>query len=85
MNDDGTMARMPDLEVFAQEHGFKIVSVADIIRYRLQSESLVRRASEAELPTEFGDFKIFVFDNDIDSRHHVALVKGEILLTKKPW
>jgi 3,4-dihydroxy 2-butanone 4-phosphate synthase/GTP cyclohydrolase II len=79
MNDDGSMARMPDLEVFAQEHDLKIVSVADIIRYRLQNESLVRRASEAELPTEFGDFKILVFDNDIDSRHHVALVKGEIL------
>jgi len=79
MNDDGTMARMPDLEAFADEHGLKIVSVADIIRYRLQNESLVRRASEAELPTEFGDFKILVFDNDIDSRHHVALVKGEVL------
>jgi len=78
MNDDGSMARMPDLEVFAQEHDLKIVSVADIIRFRLQSESLVRRASEASLPTEYGDFKIFVFDNDIDDRHHVALVKGEI-------
>jgi 3,4-dihydroxy 2-butanone 4-phosphate synthase / GTP cyclohydrolase II len=78
MNDDGTMARMPDLEAFAGQHGLHIVSVADIIRYRLQSESLVRRASEAELPTEFGDFHIFVFDNDIDARHHVALVKGEI-------
>src|SRR5262245_40219271 len=55
MNDDGTMARMPDLEAFAEQHGLHIVSVADIIRFRLQSESLVRRASEAELPTEFGD------------------------------
>ncbi len=78
MNDDGTMARMPDLEVFAKEHHLPIVSVADIIRYRMRSESLVTRASEAELPTEYGDFKITVFDNEIDSRHHVALVKGEI-------
>jgi 3,4-dihydroxy 2-butanone 4-phosphate synthase/GTP cyclohydrolase II len=78
MNDDGTMARMSDLEVFAEQHGLHIVSVADIIRYRLQNESLVRRASEAELPTEFGDFRIIVFDNDIDDRHHVALIKGEI-------
>jgi len=78
MNDDGSMARMGDLEVFAREHNLHIVSVADLIRYRLQSESLVRRASEAELPTEYGEFKILVFDNDIDARHHVALVKGEI-------
>src|SRR5437870_12406863 len=54
MRDDGTMARMPDLEKFAEEHGLHIVSVADIVRYRLQKESLVRLASEAELPTEFG-------------------------------
>jgi len=78
MNDDGTMARMPDLEVFAKKHGLKIVSVADIIRYRMRNESLVKRASEAELPTEFGDFKILVFDNAIDNRHHVALIKGDI-------
>jgi 3,4-dihydroxy 2-butanone 4-phosphate synthase/GTP cyclohydrolase II len=78
MNDDGTMARMPDLEVFAAEHHLHIVSVADIIRYRMGHESLVGRASEAELPTQYGDFKIIVFDNKIDDRHHVALVKGEI-------
>ncbi|MFO1518431.1 MAG: bifunctional 3,4-dihydroxy-2-butanone-4-phosphate synthase/GTP cyclohydrolase II [bacterium] len=78
MNDDGTMARMPDLEAFAREHGLNIVSVADLIRYRMRKESLVRRASDANLPTEFGDFNITVFDNDIDDRHHVALVKGEI-------
>ncbi len=78
MNDDGSMARMPDLEIFAKEHGLRIVSVADIIRYRMRNESLVQRASEANLPTEFGDFQIIVFDNVIDQRHHVALVKGEI-------
>ncbi len=79
MNDDGTMARMPDLEIFAKEHKLNIVSVADIIRYRMRNESLVERASQANLPTDFGNFQILVFDNKIDSRHHVALVKGEIL------
>ncbi len=78
MNDDGTMARMPDLEKFAQEHQLKIVSVADLVRYRLQKESLVTLSSEASLPTEFGDFKIKVFENLVDDFHHVALVKGEI-------
>ncbi len=78
MNDDGTMARMPDLEKFAQEHQLKIVSVADLVRYRLQKESLVTLSSEANLPTEFGDFKIKVFENLVDDFHHVALVKGEI-------
>ncbi len=78
MNDDGTMARMPDLEIFAKKHDLKIVSVADIIRYRMRNESLVQRASEAELPTVHGNFQIVVFDNEIDNRHHVALVKGDI-------
>jgi 3,4-dihydroxy 2-butanone 4-phosphate synthase/GTP cyclohydrolase II len=78
MNEDGTMARMPDLEKFSAEHGLHIVSIADLVRYRLQKESLVRLASEAELPTAFGDFRIKVFENDVDSNHHVALVKGEV-------
>ncbi|MDL1871689.1 bifunctional 3,4-dihydroxy-2-butanone-4-phosphate synthase/GTP cyclohydrolase II [Deltaproteobacteria bacterium PRO3] len=78
MNEDGTMARMPDLEKFSAEHGLKIVSIADLVRYRLQKESLVRVASEAELPTAFGSFKIKVYENDVDKNHHVALVKGEI-------
>lgn len=78
MNDDGTMARMPDLEEFAKKHKLNILSIADLIRYRMRNESLVKRASEANLPTEYGNFKITVFDNEIDSRHHVALVKGEI-------
>jgi len=78
MNDDGTMARMGDLEVFSKEHKLNIVSIADIIRYRLQHESLVRITSEAELPTEFGKFKIKVFENDVDSNHHIALVIGDV-------
>ena len=78
MNDDGTMARMPDLEVFAKEHKLCIVSIADIIRYRMQYESLVKLSSEAALPTEFGEFKIKIYENDVDNNHHVALVMGEI-------
>jgi 3,4-dihydroxy 2-butanone 4-phosphate synthase/GTP cyclohydrolase II len=78
MNDDGTMARMPDLEAFAELHQLTIVSVADIVRYRMQHESLVRKTSEAELPTEFGNFRIQIFENDVDNNHHVVLVMGSI-------
>ncbi len=78
MNDDGTMARMPDLEEFSEKHQIPIVSIADMVRYRLQKENLVHVASEAELPTEFGKFQIKVFENDVDRFHHVALVQGEI-------
>jgi 3,4-dihydroxy 2-butanone 4-phosphate synthase/GTP cyclohydrolase II len=78
MNEDGTMSRMPDLEKFAKEHGLLIVSVADLISYRLQSETLVRKVAEADLPTEFGGFKLVAFENDVDGATHVALVKGDI-------
>jgi len=79
MNDDGTMARMPDLVVFARRHGLKIVTVADLIEYRLRNEKLVRRAGEATLPTrDGGDFRAIVYENDIDRVDHVALVKGDI-------
>jgi 3,4-dihydroxy 2-butanone 4-phosphate synthase/GTP cyclohydrolase II len=79
MNDDGTMARMPDLVVFARAHGLRITTVADLIHYRLQHEKLVRRASEAVLPTRYGgEFKAYVYENDIDRVDHVALVKGEL-------
>jgi 3,4-dihydroxy 2-butanone 4-phosphate synthase/GTP cyclohydrolase II len=79
MKDDGTMARMPDLEIFAQEHGIKIVAVADIIRYRMRTERLVKREAEARLPTSFaGEFKIIVYSNMVDDYVHVALVKGDI-------
>ena len=79
MNDDGTMARMPDLVKFARVHGLKIVTVADLIHYRLQNEKLVRRASEAVVPTRLGgEFRAYVYENDIDHVDHVALVKGEI-------
>jgi 3,4-dihydroxy 2-butanone 4-phosphate synthase/GTP cyclohydrolase II len=79
MNDDGTMARMPDLVTFARGHGLKIVTIADLIQYRLRHEKLVRRGAEAVLPTAVaGEFKSYVYENDIDHVDHVALVKGEI-------
>jgi 3,4-dihydroxy 2-butanone 4-phosphate synthase/GTP cyclohydrolase II len=79
MNDDGTMARMPQLKVFALKHGLPIVSIADLIAYRMQKESLVRRAAETVLPTPAsGDFKLVVYENDVDQAQHLALVKGEI-------
>ncbi len=79
MKDDGSMARMPDLEIFAKEHGLKIVTIADLINFRMKTESFVRRAATATLPTAFGgDFKFIVYENDVDEMKHVALVKGEI-------
>jgi 3,4-dihydroxy 2-butanone 4-phosphate synthase/GTP cyclohydrolase II len=78
MNDDGTMARMPQLEAFAAEHALHIVTIKDLIAYRMMKESFVRRAATAELPTEFGTFKTIVYANDIDQKEHVALVMGEI-------
>ena len=79
MNDDGTMARMPDLQVFAKTHSLKIVTIADLIKYRLSKESLVRRIATANLPTKYGGaFTAIAYENDIDPFHHIALVKGEI-------
>jgi len=79
MNADGTMARMPDLEAFAQEHGLKIATIADLVAYRLRKDVLVRRAAEARLPTAHaGEFRFIAYQNDVDKDEHVALVKGEI-------
>jgi 3,4-dihydroxy 2-butanone 4-phosphate synthase / GTP cyclohydrolase II len=78
MNDDGTMARMPDLDVFAAHHGLKICTVADIIAHRMRTESFVHQAAETVLPTSYGEFRAVAFVNDIDSYEHLALVKGEI-------
>ena len=72
------MARLPDLEKFAEKHNIKIASIADLISYRLRSESFVRRAASASLPTEYGDFTVIVYESDIDPQHHIALVKGDI-------
>ncbi|MDR0338839.1 MAG: bifunctional 3,4-dihydroxy-2-butanone-4-phosphate synthase/GTP cyclohydrolase II [Desulfovibrio sp.] len=77
LKDDGEMARMPDLKVFAKKHGLKIATIKDIIRYRMQSRLLsVRRIAEAELPTRYGDFRIIAYDNELHDRTHVAIVKG---------
>jgi len=79
MNDDGTMARMPDLEKFAERHGLKIITIADLIAYRLRNDSLVRRIAETMLPTAIaGEFRAIVYESDVDTNHHLALVKGEI-------
>ncbi len=79
MKDDGAMARMPDLEIFAKQHGLAIVTIADIIEYRLRKDRLVRRAAEAMIPTRYGgDFRAIVYENDVDMHEHMALVKGEI-------
>lgn len=79
MKDDGTMARLPDLEIFATEHNLKIVTVRDIIEYRLRNESFVHRAATTVLPTLYGgEFTAIAYTNDIDDSEHLALVKGEI-------
>jgi 3,4-dihydroxy 2-butanone 4-phosphate synthase/GTP cyclohydrolase II len=79
MNDDGTMARMPDLVKFARKHGLKIATIADMIEYRLRNEKLVRASGDCTLPTRFGgEFRAIVYENDIDHIDHVALVKGTI-------
>ena len=83
MNEDGTMSRMPDLEKFSEEHGIKIVTVADLIHYRMQNEIFVHRAAVASLPTSFGgEFRVIAYTNDIDEHCHLALVKGEIKPTE---
>jgi len=76
MNDDGTMSRMPELQKLALEHDLPIASVADLISYRMMKDSLVRRASQAPLPTQYGKFTAVAYENDIDKNQHVALVMG---------
>ncbi|MFC1523501.1 bifunctional 3,4-dihydroxy-2-butanone-4-phosphate synthase/GTP cyclohydrolase II [Thermodesulfobacteriota bacterium] len=79
MKEDGTMARMPDLELFAEEHGIKIATIADLVAYRLRKDILVHRAAETILPTRYGgEFKAIVFTNDVDDYEHLALVMGDI-------
>jgi 3,4-dihydroxy 2-butanone 4-phosphate synthase/GTP cyclohydrolase II len=78
MKDDGTMARRPDLDLFAEKHGLRVITVADIIAYRMKNESFVYKEAETVLPTPFGEFKAIAFRNEIDNSEHLALVKGEI-------
>ncbi|HUL34234.1 MAG TPA: 3,4-dihydroxy-2-butanone-4-phosphate synthase [Candidatus Eisenbacteria bacterium] len=78
MNEDGTMARVPQLMEFCREHGLKMLTVADLIRYRMQHERYVRRVAEAVLPTRYGDFRMIAYASDVDHDQHVALVRGEL-------
>lgn len=78
MNEDGTMARMPQLVEFSQAHDIPILTIAELIKYRMKHETLVQKIEEASLPTKFGDFKIMIFEDTIHKEHHLALVKGEI-------
>ena len=78
LNDDGTMARRPELEEFAARHGLKFVTVAQIVAHRLQRERLVHREAEATIPTPFGEWRIIAYRNEVDGREHVAMVKGEV-------
>jgi 3,4-dihydroxy 2-butanone 4-phosphate synthase/GTP cyclohydrolase II len=78
LNDDGTMARRPELEVFAEEHGLRIGSIADLIRYRLEKEKSVERISEQQVATEFGQFKLVCYEDHISSNVHAALVMGDL-------
>ncbi|MBA3297044.1 MAG: bifunctional 3,4-dihydroxy-2-butanone-4-phosphate synthase/GTP cyclohydrolase II [Acidobacteria bacterium] len=78
MNDDGTMARVPELAKFARKHKLLMITVADLIQYRMQTEALVRRVASAALPTEHGEFRVMAYESLIDRETHVALIKGEI-------
>ncbi len=77
MNEDGTMARMPELKVFAKKHALKVGTIADVIRHRLKHDSLVKREVEVRMPTEFGEFRLIGYTNAVDKAEHVALVMGE--------
>jgi len=78
MNQDGTMARVPELTRFARRHGLLMITIADLIRYRMRTEGLVKRAAQASLPTEHGPFQINVYESLVDGKSHVALVRGDL-------
>lgn len=78
MNEDGSMARLPQLEEIARRFDLKLITIADLIRYRMRTESLVKQEIEVKLPTAYGDFRIAAYTNELDGKEHVALIKGEI-------
>ena len=84
MSEDGTMARVGELKEFVKKHGLKIITIADLIEYRRSSEKLIRRASEASLPTKLGEFRIIGYENIVNGEHHVALVKGDVVGSDEP-
>ena len=83
MNDDGTMARVRDLIPYCERHSLKMITVGDLIKYRRRTEKLVERVAEAELPTEYGDFRVVGYRSLLDDKHHVALVKGDVASAAK--
>ena len=84
MNDDGTMSRFPELEKFAAKYDLKIISVADLVRYRIQKETLVRRVVETDLPTDFGTFRAYVYENIMNGETHVVMTMGDFSRTTEP-
>ncbi|BBI33146.1 bifunctional 3,4-dihydroxy-2-butanone-4-phosphate synthase/GTP cyclohydrolase II [Cohnella abietis] len=78
IKEDGTMARLPDLEIFAEEHSLKLITIKDLIHYRNEKEKLVKREVEVRMPTDFGVFNALAYTNEVDNKEHVAFVKGEI-------
>ncbi len=78
MSDDGTMARMPELLEFSKKHNIRIVTIKDLIGYRIRTERFIHRVSTTKLPTEFGEFTVIAFSNEVDTNVHIALVKGDI-------
>jgi 3,4-dihydroxy 2-butanone 4-phosphate synthase/GTP cyclohydrolase II len=78
MNDDGTMARVPQLIEFCRTHGLKLLTVAELIRYRMRNERYVRRVAEASLPTRYGEFRMIAYASDVDREQHIALVRGDL-------
>jgi 3,4-dihydroxy 2-butanone 4-phosphate synthase/GTP cyclohydrolase II len=84
MNEDGTMARVPQLQAYCDLHGLKMISVAELIAWRREREKMVREAAIAKMPTEYGDFMIHAFENAVTGEHHVALVMGDILQDTEP-
>lgn len=84
MNDDGTMSRMPELEVFAEKHDLKIISVADLVRYRIAKETLVRKIVETEMPTDHGVFRTAIYENIINGETHLAMAMGDFSEATEP-
>ena len=84
MADDGTMARLPQLRVFAERHGIKMITVAQLVQYRRRNETLVRRAVETTLPTEYGNFTVVAYESVVSDEHHLAIVKGDVRVEPPP-
>ncbi len=84
MNDDGTMSRMPELDLFAEKHGLKIVSVADLVRYRIEKETLVKRVVETDLPTDHGIFRSILYENEMNGETHLAMSMGDVSRATDP-